>query len=250
MKIVFPTNQSRYYFSHLSYIREIFRYCGATINCQPGLTLEPCVFKCKIDGKDFIFDLSDYEDISYEIKNEIVLKRTIRTIKDNIYPMGTLMGYYRRGNHSQVFNHLINARNEIYEKPNDYLYSQRIWGNAFERRGNLKKQIGHVKLQTSPQTYWDYARKFKYNIFLPGANLYVLDRAPSELMFLGNTIMQPKIDILFPNFKKLEAGTHYIEIADDGSDCLEKMAGDTGEAAKEFMSCMLPNNLIKWWTSL
>ena len=69
-------------------------------------------------------------------------------------------------------------------------------------------------------------------------------------MFLGCTIMHPKINILFPHFKRLESDVHYIEISKSGDNVLEKMNKDTGEEAKIFYEIAKPENLFKWWTSL
>lgn len=251
MKVIFPSNyKAKYYYRHIYYIAHIFKYYGADIEFKPNLIIQPTVFKCYIDGKPFIFDLADYEDISYNIKDEIVLKRTLRNNINNVYPLGCFMGYYNNVSDYRIYANLILERDIIKNPEEEYLYCQRIFGNATHKREALNNFVGGQKPIKNPVQYWKYAKTFKYNIFLPGANDYVLDRAPSELMFLGCTIMHPKIDILFPEFKKLEAGKHYIEISNTGLDCLEKMKDSTGEAAKDFMQCMLPKNLVNWWTSL
>jgi hypothetical protein len=137
----------------------------------------------------------------------------------------------------------------------EVLYGQRVYGNARARRAALGRILPNEDLRFSPKEYWHYATQYRYNVFLPGANEYVLDRGPAELMFLGKTIIHPKIEVYFPEGKQMREGVHYVEMDNDGLNILEviKKCDDlsiqTGENAKQFLSCLEPDNLIEWWTS-
>jgi hypothetical protein len=244
--VTLPTAQgNRYRTTLLGYIVSIFEYLPVTIKYSNKLIHASSHYECLIDGKPFMFNLSDLPDMVHNPHNHIVLKRTLLEDRsdEGIFPLGPLFS-------ATNYQYLLNLRKENVPEPiNEYLYSQRIYGNATQTRGNLKRKINYTKV-TEQKRYWKNARTYKYNIFLPGSNKDVLDRAPSELMFLGCTIMHPKINILFPHFKRLEADIHYIEISHSGEDALDKMMGDTGKEVMEFYEMAKPENLFKWWTSL
>ena len=244
--IVLPTaGGNRYRGTLLKSLINIFQQLPVTIKYSQKLIHASSHYECLIDGKPFMFNLSDLPDGIYNPKGHIVLKRTLLKDRSNegIFPMGPLFSHTN-------YEYLLTLREQTFSEPtNEYLYSQRIYGNAKKRRSNLGKIIKYTKPMEQTK-YWKTAKTYKYNIFLPGANLDVLDRAPSELMFLGCTVMHPKINILFPNFKRLEPEVHYIEISDSGDNIIEKMNKDTSKEAKIFYESAKPENLFKWWTSL
>ena len=145
---------------------------------------------------------------------------------------------------------LFNYDTSSITKSQKYYYTQRAIGNAQARRGKMYKILTNARQKNINQkVYWESALRAEYVPMLPGANLFVFDRSVGEIMYLGGNVMHPKIDVIFPYGKKLVPGEHYIEIQHDCSDVLEKMESgiDTGPAAKEFMQCIKPENLVKWW---
>ena len=246
MIITVPTPPHRYYTTLFQYVLNVFKESTVTIKYSNTLIKEIASFECLIDGKPFIFDLSDFSEVRINPSpNHIILKRTLLEDRSeaNIFPMGPLFS-------AENYKTLLRYREIDCPKPVEgYLYCQRIYAGAIERRTALKTKISY-SAPISQVEYWEKARTYKYNVFLPGANEYVFDRAPAELMFLGCTVMNPKIEVLFPYFKKLAPDTHYIEISSSGFDAIEKMNRDTGKEAKVFFENMKPENLLKWWTSL
>lgn len=251
MKAVVPEPNVKYFKSHFSYVCNILQECNVDISYSSNLFVKDCSFECLINGKSFLFDISDFEEILHRDKNSVIIKRTLLKPQKNVYPMGPLMGFYlRTSNPYKIYKDLLKERETNITPFKNYLYNQSIYGGAVKRRGNLAKHIKHERTNLTSKNYWKLAREHKYNIFLPGANTYVLDRAPAELMFMGATIMHPEIKVLFPHFKSLVPNVHYIQIADTGLDCLNNMNYQTGQEAKQFFTDMLPQNLFNWWTSI
>lgn len=205
-------------------------------------------FYLEIDSKKVLFEMSDIErpDSYFDNAEGSVLVRTVTKESPIQIPMGPFM-CDKHVNIDSYYN-LINFDVDNIEKKEKFFYNNRLYGWAYNARLNLYKHLGTWLKKVPPEMFWKQALEAEYNIFLPGANPYVLDRAPSEMLYLGGTVMHPEIKVLFPYYKKLVPGEHYIEIAPDGLDCLDKMDGThTGEASREFMQCAHPKNLVKWW---
>jgi hypothetical protein len=249
LNIVFPdSNGARYYHTLYPYVLNVFKAAGCKIEFSNKLWGDACQFIVEIDGKPALFDLSDFE--GRVEKGVPVFKRTLLEKLDNTYPMGPILGMYKNINQTAPYMDLNELRAApTIESTEEVLYSQRAYGDATTRRNNLAKILPNQSRNLPARQYWEWACTHKYNVFLTGANHYVLDRAPSELMYLGKTVLYPRIDIFFPEWKRVEAGKHYIEIDLEGKNVLEKLSGDTGEAAKEFMACCEPQNLVEWWAS-
>lgn len=247
MKVLFPNQQGRYYRELHTYVLNVFRANNCDITFSNSLHIEDCVFKCVIEDKEIIFDLSDFDHIFYKVTAP-VLKRTYRRIERNIYPMGPLQGLFSGPEDTSTYKDLLALRDKDIKWTKDEIYfSQRAYGAATEKRQNLRKYLNLPEVFVPQKNYLRTALEYRYNVFLPGANSYVLDRAPTELMFLGATILHPPIDIYFPYFQQLKPNMHYIPISDTGLDCREKAIIDTGHRAKDFFSCMTPENLLQWW---
>lgn len=205
-------------------------------------------YYAEIDSKKVLFEMSDVErpDSYYDGVDVPIIQRTITKEGPNRIPLGPFMcdKHVTLDHYSNLINYDISG----IEKKEKFFYNQRLYGWAYHARLKLYKHLGKWLQLVPSEKFWQKSLEAEYNIFLPGANPYVLDRAPSEMLYLGATVMHPKIQVLFPYNKKLIPGEHYIEIAKDGLDCLEKMDGtQTGEAAREFMKCARPENLVKWW---
>lgn len=247
IKVKFPSNFGNYYTKHVRYIYNVLKLSGmCDIQMVPPQFVNPAVFLVVIDGKPVCFDMTDFDEIPDV--NCTILKRTCMEQIHNLYPMGPFVVF----DHSIPANlsELINFDTSAIVKKQKYYYNQRAQGNALERRGKMYSILKNARsLTTSQQEYWEDSLSAEYVPMLPGANLFVFDRSVGEVMYLGGNVMHPKIDVLFPYGKKLVAGEHYIEIAHDCSDVLEKMESgiDTGPAAQEFMQCIRPDNLVKWW---
>jgi len=255
IKVKFPDNNGhKYYKWHAHYIYNVLIHsglCDVELVDPEGWFFAPATFNVEIDNKPVLFCLQDHNDLTVHenIENApgtVILRNYLEDI-DNVYPMGPMMGLVQTD--PRLYNILIN--HEVpspVEYESEYFYNQRAYGAAVERRSKMHALLKTEFVEYEPLEYWTKSLASRYNPLLPGANLYVFDRALAELLYLGATVMHPKIDVVFPYYKKLVAGEHYIEIKHDGSDCLEKMDGtQTGKAAKEFMKCAHPTNLVKWW---
>lgn len=247
LKIKFPGPFGQYYNKHVKYIYNIMSLSGlCNIEFYQPENLEPSVFYVIIDGKKVLFDMSDYPKI-YDV-DEPILKRTCLEQTATVYPMGPFVVFdHSTPNH---YKELLNYSYTPEKKTTKFHYNQRNIGNALQRRNKMYETLGlKNRYRKENQTnYWKKSLDSSYNPMLPGANLVVLDRSVCEIMYLGATVMHPKIEVLFPYNKKLVPGEHYIEIQHDCSDVLDKMDGtDCGAAAKEFMQCIRPENMVKWW---
>jgi hypothetical protein len=219
----------------------VFKLSGADISIEPITPIYDAVFKVFLDNIPVIFDMSDFDFQEYET-NLLVFKRTYTRIEHNKFPLGPFMVM----NHSTSIDYesLLALRNIKHKNTKSTYYNQREFGPNKDKRSLLTKKFGGKKQQLAQTKYWEEACAHKYNIFIPGANDKVLDRAPSELMFLGKTIVHPKISVYFPYFKKPIPNEHYINV-DASISTIPKL--DTGKAAKDFYSLALPKNLTKWW---
>ena len=161
--VTLPSAQgNRYRTTLLRYIVNVFQQLPVTIKYSSKLIHASSHYECLIDGKPFMFNLSDLPDMVHNPHNHIVLKRTLLEDRssEGIFPMGPLFSHTN-------YKYLLNLRNEDSPKPiNEYLYSQRIYGNAVQRRGNLRRKITYTNV-VEQKTYWKRARTYKYIFFFP-----------------------------------------------------------------------------------
>lgn len=241
MKIKFPKPFGRYYNKHVKYIYNIFKLAGADISVEPITPIYDAVFKVFLDGIPVIFDMSDFDFEEYQTDLPI-FKRTYTKIEANKFPLGPFMVLDHTT--SVDYETLLALRSLEHRNTECIYYNQREFGPNKSKRSLLAKRYGTKRGRLPQVSYWEEACRHRYNIFIPGANNTVLDRAPCELMFLGKTIVHPEISVYFPYFKKLVPNEHYLAL-DATVDPIPDL--ETGKAAKEFFSLATPENLTKWW---
>ena len=240
--IVFPNRWGKYYNKHVKYIYNVFHAAGYDIQLENLKFIAPGIFPVIIGNKQVIFDMGDFPGIDYN-KTAPIFKRVQLEKEKNVFPLGPFLCLHHESD--KDYKYLLSLRNSsIKTKYNKIYYNQRPYGNAKISRTKVYKVLGGSYKPLTQTAYWDRAILYKYNLFIPGASMYTLDRAPSELMFLGKSIIHPKIDIYFPYFKKMQPGVHYNLYEDLYSfDNLK----DTGAEAKKFMQLAEPKNLTRWF---
>jgi hypothetical protein len=235
MNIFFPifneewkTTIHRYYFSHISYMMNIFKFMNYDIKFYKQLENVHVIHKTKfdmfIDDKRILIDFSDHYDIlenTYDFDHYFKFHYNEKLHKKfNINPI-TPISF-----HDWNLFYTIKKLKAKKDSSKKIWYKQIPHAAALERRTYVKELlINNIdNLDTSitdQESFFKSIDKCKASIHVPGAREDMLDRAQLQLMGFGIPTISPKLNSWLSYNIKPIANIHYIECKNDYSDLVE-----------------------------
>lgn len=147
-------------------------------------------------------------------------------------------------------------------KTDNILSNQRPHHGARKRRKRiqmwLEKRYGDMfdSAMTGQIAFWDKINKCLVSVCVPGCRGDILDKGQFQYMAFGACTISPKINLILPNMKEVEPGTHYIECNNRYSDLFEKIEWcrnhrnecvQIGRSSKKlFYENCTPNAIWQW----
>jgi hypothetical protein len=140
---------------------------------------------------------------------------------------------------------------------------QRAYAGATKRRKRVRRMIAEhfrdkcsVALAKKVGAYWKQAAHTSCAVFVPGARNDMMDKGHLQYMGLGVCTISPHITTMFPRFKHMVDGEHFVECAGDYSNLIDKIQWcmdnpkeclRIGKNAQElFNRSCLPVSAVSW----
>lgn len=260
---------------HLHFIHDYFKRGGANLELVKE---DDKVFCCYSDldrfyisilvnGKQILINSSDHYYLTYNDEFPLIpifkfhYYREMHDDIENVFPIGPMFAHNDRYDNSQKLNDYFSVRNNFnYNPGNVIMNKQRPFGNAIERRNEVRQILSKAGARfggTGSQIkFWAELEKCLVSVCVPGAHNDMLDRGQYESIGLGVCTISPRIKTVMPWDQDLIPSEHYISCADDYSDLLEKVEwcldnkgeckriGDNARAL--FDEYCLPDRYLGW----
>jgi len=261
-KISLPANGPKpgYYDAYVGYLRKILDYQGIEYSLEGRAIYNS--FIMKIDGKDIVFDFSDYHKFQrdpsqYQTYFKFHYNKQKHGSFKNVYSF-TPISFY-------TWDEFYRIQDEInYTCNNSIVFNmQEPRHNAFERRtfvqDMLKQRYKNNVVLThnqSQEIYWKTINNCLVHVFVPGARNDMLDRGQLQCMAFGCCTISPHISDSVACDGDLIPDRHYIACDRDYSDLIEKIEWckhnrkfcvEIGQNAKRlFNETSTPDKLWDW----
>jgi len=253
--VIFPRKLNQHYYDiHYAYVLELFRYLNCTIEFQDNLDVDNTAFKVSINGKWFIFDFADSNQVRNLGDFPIFKFHTKHTDLDKVIPFSPVSFYN--------WKRYYELEKEINYVPRiGYISSrQRPYAGATIRRYNvqklLKEYFGSAVLTDliNQEDYWKEINNIQVAVMVPGQNNNIWDRGHSQYMAFGCCTISPNLPEVLPFGKIFIPDVNYIICKDDYSDLIDIIHNMTfdkclsiGQQAKQlFQKTSTPDALGRW----
>jgi hypothetical protein len=225
------------------------------------------VFSCIINDHQVIVDYSDHDYRNWvsEYPDLTYFKyQTSPTSHSGIIPLGPPMAVTHLPDiiRSSLREYMELRESFSYNTGSTILNKQLPYGNATKRRSHVQQILTQsfknvdIEARCHQYDFWKMSEHCLVSVCVPGATNYMVDRGHMEMIGLGVCTVSPRLTTLFPYYRSLIPGIHYIECADDYSDLAsiiehlrnnKSICQQVGKNAREFYETSYhPRVYINW----
>lgn len=256
------TMRAKYYPAHYYFFIEYARLAGISLKVStdsPAVfagrkTIDDPVFSCTINGRQAVFDFSDFADWDLSVPGVKYFKFQAQgKLNPHVIPLGPpMIGTVFTRIRSSVTAYMTLRDSFRYSPGTVIINKQSPYGNALDRRRLVKQILAenfqHSDISNGKGRQYDFWKSHEHALLavcVPGATNNMVDRGHMELIGLGVCTVSPRLDTIFPWHKLLEPGVHYLQCKDDYSDLADiirdaeankDLCKDIGNNAREFFN--------------
>lgn len=262
MNVTLPkesTPLKKYHKIYVQYLIDIFKAMKANVTLE-GVDYDGR-FICKIGDTSIFMDYSDHPTISKLWDREIPYFKFhcrdahIKTKKIFPFPPISFYNWKQQSGTEKLIEY--KAQGIL------IINKQRPYGNAKERRKKIHKLLKDtykknidIKFDDTQEVFWSRINKALVAVFAPGAYNNMMDRGHFQYLSFGCCTISPYIDDVFPFYKKLIPGVHYLACKNDYSDLVDMIEWcktnrgfclEIGHNAKQFFNETSKPDKVKEW---
>jgi hypothetical protein len=253
---------------HPVFIRNLLAYGGARIVEQDIPQVSKVVIRIGWNGREVLFDFSDFNDVPADIGNALCFKMHYdlarHWMQPNIAPFSpiTFCDWEQFFRLEQAIKYRDGSRVICKFRPRNIETSSKVLFRRHYVQTLLTNLLGSTvdPAFVDQEPFWQQIEKALCMVHVPGARCDIADRSVLQYMAFGCPVVMPRVNLHLPRYTTLKPGVHYVECAGDFSDVLEqiKWVRENREAAtvlganakRMFMSNLVPRMMVEYMSGI